>query len=102
MIGRSASLVMGTGNNLFATKNISKMRSSKEPLEASLLLSCSKNSNHRIGFQLTCTANSPLLLNMKMVVEGQNFLHSIIAFQGACRYLSYALTISYSSTSQTL
>ncbi|TYI38053.1 hypothetical protein ES332_A02G000200v1 [Gossypium tomentosum] len=44
-------------------------RSSKELLEANLLLSCSKNSDHRIGFQLTCTANSPLLLNMKRVVE---------------------------------
>ncbi|KAL1176966.1 hypothetical protein V6Z11_A03G000300 [Gossypium hirsutum] len=44
-------------------------RSSKELLEANLLLSCSKNSDHCIGFQLTCTASSPLLLNMKMVVE---------------------------------
>ncbi|KAK8330375.1 hypothetical protein V6Z12_A11G392000 [Gossypium hirsutum] len=44
-------------------------RSSKELLEANLLLRCSKNSDHRIGFQLTCTANSPLLLNMKRVVE---------------------------------
>ncbi|TYJ38563.1 hypothetical protein E1A91_A04G000100v1 [Gossypium mustelinum] len=44
-------------------------RSSKELLEANLLLSCSKNSDHRIDFQLTCTANSPLLLNMKRVVE---------------------------------
>ncbi|KAK8360841.1 hypothetical protein V6Z12_A03G000300 [Gossypium hirsutum] len=42
---------------------------SKELLEANLLLSCSKNSDHCIGFQLTCTASSPLLLNMKMVVE---------------------------------
>ncbi|KAG4185710.1 hypothetical protein ERO13_A09G249600v2 [Gossypium hirsutum] len=50
-------------------KNISKMRSSKELLEANLLLSCSKNSDHCIGLQLTCTANSPLLLNMKRVVE---------------------------------
>ncbi|KHG24561.1 hypothetical protein F383_31282 [Gossypium arboreum] len=29
----------------------------------------SKNSNNRIGFRLTCTANSLLLLNMKRVVE---------------------------------
>ncbi|KAL1114753.1 hypothetical protein V6Z11_D02G279100 [Gossypium hirsutum] len=61
----SASLIMGTGYNLFATKNISKTRSSKELLEANLLLSCSKNSNHRISFQLTCSKSSLQLVFMR-------------------------------------
>ncbi|KHG00386.1 Lipoprotein lipase [Gossypium arboreum] len=56
---------MGTAYNLFATKNISKTRSSKELLEANLLLSCSKNSNHRIGFQLTCSKSSLQLVFMR-------------------------------------